>query len=55
MKIAPSGVKGEAPCLSEPRFSHTFPEVILGFDTHMSTSGKPPAIAGACVGTEDRP
>lgn len=30
--------------VSEPRFFHTSPKVILGFDTHMSTSGKPLVI-----------
>lgn len=47
------GREGQALSVSERRFFHTFPKVIPAFDTHMSASGKPLAIAGACVGTGD--
>lgn len=56
VKNAPSWVKRtSSPSVSEPRFFHTFPKVILGFDTQVTASGKPLAIAGASVGTGDGP
>lgn len=56
MKNALSWVKRtSSPSVSEPRFFHAFPKVILGFDTQVATSGKPLAIVGASVGTRDGP